>query len=135
MDKALYEAPQGLDQLGAAEEPIEIEIEDPESVSIRAGDVEIEIEPEEDDDEFSKNLAEDIPDDILASLASELIGDFESDVSARKDWVQLLNAANQVVTFEVVPINLTCFKLQQFCHVPEKVVLLLTFSGGWVFKE
>lgn len=88
MDKALYEAPQGLDQLGAAEEPIEIEIEDPEAVRIRAGDVEIEIEPTEDDDEFSKNLAEDIPEDVLASLASELIGDYESDVSARKDWVQ-----------------------------------------------
>ena len=88
MDKALYEAPQGLDQLGEAEEPIEIEIEDPESVRIQAGDVEIEIEPEEDDDEFSKNLAEDIPDDVLAALAGELIGDFESDVAARKDWVQ-----------------------------------------------
>ena len=88
MDKALYEAPQGLDQLGAMEEPIEIEIEDPESVSIRAGDMEIEIEPEEDDDEFNKNLAEDIPDDVLASLAGELIEDFESDVSARKDWIQ-----------------------------------------------
>jgi len=88
MDKALYEAPQGLDQLGEAEEPIEIEIEDPEAVRIKAGDVEIEIEPEEGDDEFSKNLAEDIPDDVLATLASELIGDFESDVSARKDWVQ-----------------------------------------------
>jgi hypothetical protein len=88
IDKALYEAPQGLDQLGEMEEPIEIEIEDPEAVRIKAGDVEIEIEPEEDDDEFSKNLAEDIPDDVLASLASELIGDFESDVSARKDWVQ-----------------------------------------------
>ena len=37
MDKALYEAPQGLDQLGEAEEPIEIEIEDPESVRIKAG--------------------------------------------------------------------------------------------------
>jgi len=88
IDKALYEAPQGLDQLGEMEEPIEIEIEDPEAVRIKAGDVEIEIEPEEDDDEFSKNLAEDIPDDVLATLASELIGDFESDVSARKDWVQ-----------------------------------------------
>ena len=88
VDKALYEAPKGLDQLGAEEEPIEIEIEDPESVRIKAGDVEIEIEPEEDDDEFSKNLAEDIPDDVLASLASELIGEYESDVSARKDWVQ-----------------------------------------------
>jgi len=49
--------------------------------------------------------------------------------------VLLLNAANQEVTFEVVPINLTCFKLVQFCHVPEKLVLLLTFRGGWVFKE
>jgi hypothetical protein len=88
MDKALYEAPQGLDQLGEAEEPIEIEIEDPEAVRIRAGDVEIEIEPTDEDDEFSKNLAEDIPEDVLASLATELIGDYESDVSARKDWVQ-----------------------------------------------
>ena len=88
MDKALYEAPQGLDQLGEMEEPIEIEIEDPESVRIQAGDVEIEIEPTEDDDEFNKNLAEDIPEDVLASLAGELIGDFESDVSARKDWIQ-----------------------------------------------
>jgi hypothetical protein len=88
MDKALYEAPQGLDQLGEIEEPIEIEIEDPEAVRIRAGDVEIEIEATEEDDEFSKNLAEDIPEDVLASLASELIGDFDSDVSARKDWIQ-----------------------------------------------
>jgi hypothetical protein len=88
MDKALYEAPQGLDQLGEMEEPIEIEIEDPEAVRIRAGDVEVEIEATEDDDEFNKNLAEDIPEDVLASLASELIGDFESDVSARKDWIQ-----------------------------------------------
>ena len=88
MDKALYEAPQGLDQLGEMEEPIEIEIEDPESVRIGMGDVEIEIEKSEEDDEFSKNLAEDISEDVLASLASELISDYESDVSARKDWVQ-----------------------------------------------
>ena len=88
MDKALYEAPQGLDQLGEMEEPIEIEIEDPEAVRIRAGDVEVEIEPTEEDDEFSRNLAEDIPEDVLATLASELIGDFESDISARKDWIQ-----------------------------------------------
>ena len=88
IDKALYEAPQGLDQLGGMEEPIEIEIEDPEAVRIQAGDVEIEIEPTDEDDDFSKNLAEDIPDDVLATLAGELIGDFESDVAARKDWVQ-----------------------------------------------
>jgi hypothetical protein len=88
MDKSLYQAPQGLDQLSAEEEPIEIEIEDPEAVRIKAGDVEIEIEPTEDDDEFSKNLAEDIPEDVLATLASELIGDYDTDVASRRDWIQ-----------------------------------------------
>ena len=88
MDKSLYQAPQGLDQLGQDAEPIEIEIEDPEAVRIKAGDTEIKIEPTEDDDEFSKNLAEDIPEDVLATLASELIGDYEADVASRRDWIQ-----------------------------------------------
>jgi len=88
MDKALYQAPQGIDQLGTDAEPIEIEIEDPEAVRIGMGDTEIDIEKTDDDDEFSKNLAEEIDEDVLASLASELIAEFESDVSARKDWIQ-----------------------------------------------
>jgi len=88
MDKALYEAPQGIDQLGEEVEPIEIEIEDPESVRIQAGDVEIEINPSDEGDEFSKNLAEDMPEDVLQSLAGELIGDYDTDVSSRRDWIQ-----------------------------------------------
>jgi len=88
MDKALYQAPQGIDQLGTDAEPIEIEIEDPEAVRIGMGDTEIDIEKTDEDDEFSKNLAEEIDEDVLASLASELIAEFESDVSARKDWIQ-----------------------------------------------
>ena len=88
MDKALYQAPQGIDQLGTDAEPIEIEIEDPEAVRIGMGDTEIDIEKTDDDDEFSKNLAEEIDEDVLASLASELIAEFEADVSARKDWIQ-----------------------------------------------
>ena len=55
IEKSLYEAPVGLETL--MEEPaIEIEIEDPESVTINMGGLEIEIIPE--DDDFSKNLAE-----------------------------------------------------------------------------
>ena len=84
IDKALYQAPLGLDSL--QEEPIEIEIEDPESVTIHAGDIEIEIIPTE--DEFSKNLAEDLDDSDLQTIASELIADFDNDVSSRKDWIQ-----------------------------------------------
>jgi len=88
IDKALYAAPQGIDQLAAQEEPLEIEIEDPESLTIRQGDMELTIEPEEDDDEFERNLAEDISDNVLQSLANDLIGDFDNDISSRKDWIQ-----------------------------------------------
>ena len=92
IDKALNQAPLGLDAMGMRpqEEPeIEIEIEDPESVTIGMGDLEIEIEPgKEEDDEFNKNLAEDISAEVLESLASELISDYEDDVSSRKDWMQ-----------------------------------------------
>jgi hypothetical protein len=85
MDKALYEAPQGLQAL-AAEPDIEIEIEDPESVKIGVGDVEIEIRPGEGDD-FGANLAEEMDERELATLAGDLLGDYDSDVSSRKDWL------------------------------------------------
>ena len=85
MEKSLYEAPVGLETL-MAEPDIEIEIEDPESVSINMGGLEIEIIPE--DDDFSKNLAEDLNDSELSILAGDLISDFEDDISSRKDWIQ-----------------------------------------------
>ena len=88
MDKAFYQAPQGLDQLSAEEEPIEIEIEDPEAVRINAGDFTLEVTKEEDEDEFEKNLAEEMTEGELASIAGDLVGDFDTDISSRKDWVQ-----------------------------------------------
>jgi len=94
IDKALNQAPLGLGAAGAMQpEPLEpdleIEIEDPESVTLRTPDMEIQIEPgAEDNDEFNKNLAEDISEDVLESLAAELISDYEDDVSSRKDWMQ-----------------------------------------------
>ena len=89
IDKALYQAPEGIEALAEKEVPIEIEIEDPESVRIGVDGMEIEIEPgKEVDDEFNANLAEELDDGVLASLASELLGDVEGDVAARKDWIQ-----------------------------------------------
>jgi hypothetical protein len=88
MDKALYQAPLGMDEYDEDEMPIEIEIEDPESVGIRIGDFEIEIEPGVDEDDFNKNLAEDMDDSTLTMMASELIADYEDDLSSRKDWIQ-----------------------------------------------
>jgi len=87
IDKALYAAPEGLEALGVGEPEIEIEIEDPEAVTIGMDGLEIEIEPEEEDD-FSENLAESLNEGELAQLAGDLIGDFESDLASRKDWIQ-----------------------------------------------
>jgi len=88
MDKALYQAPLGITEEDEAAPPIEIEIEDPESVGIKIGDLEIEIEPGVDEDEFNKNLAEDMDDSALTTMASELIADYEDDLASRKDWIQ-----------------------------------------------
>jgi hypothetical protein len=92
IDKSLYAAPQGIEELLATADEgpqIEIEIEDPESVTIGMDGLEIEIDPSADEgDDFSVNLAEEIDAQTLQSLAEELIGDYEDDVSSRKDWMQ-----------------------------------------------
>ena len=89
MDKSVYtDAPQGIEQLGEEDEPIEITIEDPEAVSIRGPGFEIEMEKTEEEDEFNKNLAEDMDEDELIRLSGDLIGEYEADVASRKDWIQ-----------------------------------------------
>ena len=89
IEKALYQLPQGIEALAAEEPEIEIEIEDPESVKIGVDGLEIEIEPaKETDEDFDANLAEYMSEGELASLAGELIGDFDSDIGSRKDWIQ-----------------------------------------------
>ena len=90
-DKALNQAPMGLnpDDLLGDEPMLEIEIEDPEEVTIRSGDMEIEIDPDAvDEDQFNENLAEDLDEGQLNELAGDLIGEFEEDLSSRKDWMQ-----------------------------------------------
>jgi hypothetical protein len=89
IEKALYQLPQGIEALAAEESEIEIEIEDPESVKIGVDGLEIEIEPtKETDEDFDANLAEYMSEGELTSLAGELIGDFDSDIGSRKDWIQ-----------------------------------------------
>ena len=88
MDKAFYQAPQGLEQITEDEEPLEISIEDPESVTISKGDFTLEIKEDEDEDGFDKNLAEDLDERVLVELAGNLVGDYEADVDSRKDWIK-----------------------------------------------
>jgi hypothetical protein len=82
IDKALYEAPLGLDALELDEPVLEIEID------LEDEREEAEEEDEARDAEFGKNLAEDMEEDVLTELASELLAEFEDDISARKDWIQ-----------------------------------------------
>ena len=84
IDKALYQAPVGM--MESQEPDIEIEIEDPESVKIGVDGLEIEINPGDEAD-FDSNLAEEMDEGQLSSLASELLEDYENDINSRKEWL------------------------------------------------
>jgi hypothetical protein len=90
IDKGLYAAPLGIEDEDLSAPPLEIEIEDPESVTIGMGDIEIELSPgkEDTDEEFDANLAEFMDESALDSLGNELVSDFTKDIGDRKDWIQ-----------------------------------------------
>ena len=85
IDKALYQAPQGLPAGEDDDEGIEIEIVDPEAVHIEGPGFEIDIEKGEDVEDFNANLVEELPSDVLETLASDLQDDINNDLAARKD--------------------------------------------------
>jgi len=98
IDKSVNPAPMGIgdtDGMGGLSMPenleaeLEIEIEDPERVTIETPGMEIVIDPDAmQDDEFGANLAEELDENQLEMLAGDLLGDFEEDVASRKDWIQ-----------------------------------------------
>lgn len=92
IEKQMYPNPPGILAPETADMPspeVEIEIEDPESVRINAGGLEIILEPDaESVEDFSANLAEYMDDQQLAGIVTDLLGDYEEDISSRKDWVQ-----------------------------------------------
>ena len=88
VDKGLYEAPKGMEELAQNEPELEIEIVDPDEVNISVDGMEINIDPDRmEDDEFNLNLAEEMEDDLLNELADDLIEDYSGDVNSRKDWL------------------------------------------------
>ena len=84
IDKALNPAPSGLESLPEAE-PISVEVVNPDEVNISGPGFEMHMEPAE--PEFNVNLAEELPESVLASLADELMGEVEEDISSRKEWL------------------------------------------------
>ena len=81
IDKALYQAPMGMES-----PDIEIEVENPESVIIGMDGLEINIEPG-DEVGFDCNLAEEMDEGQLSTLAGELLEDYDNDITSRKEWL------------------------------------------------
>ena len=90
IEKSLYAAPEGLESLMPETEDdqgIEIEIVDPEEVTINMDGVEIQIGGEDDED-FDANLVEILDDSVVTGIVTDLVGDYDDDVNSRKDWMQ-----------------------------------------------
>ena len=88
-------------QLNEEELAAEVEVEMPETLDMDPVPDNVEIMEEDDgsvvidfdprdkrdtDMDFSANLAEDMPDDLLGRIASELIGEFDENKSGRQEW-------------------------------------------------
>ena len=107
IEKSVYAAPQGLeDSITDMEEmevpEMEIEIVDPESVTLSDGSMEITIVPgnEVDFSEFGANLAELMEENDLETLSSDLVGQVNTDIEGRKDWADTFVKGLDVLGFK-----------------------------------
>lgn len=79
-----------LEPMLSEESEIEIEIVDPESVTIGMDGLEVVLEQgEETAEDFDANLAEYMSESELQTLASDLMGEIDADIGSRKDWVDM----------------------------------------------
>ena len=80
IEKTLYELPEGVkeDEVGAPEIEIEIEADEGEEPVV---EVEVTIE-----NEFDANLAEEMPEGVLQSVADDILDMISQDLTSRKEW-------------------------------------------------
>ena len=102
IDKSLYSAPLGIDALGEAEDAMEIDIVNPDMVTLSDGSVEITLVPDDAEDgegEFSDNLAEYMDEGTLATLAGDLTELVDTDTASRKEWSDTFVKGLEVLGF------------------------------------
>jgi len=89
IEKSLNPAPLGLDSIipDDFDQGLEIDIVEPEMVTLSDGSVEITLIPDVEKGGFGENLAETMDENALAGLSGELISLVDADIAARKDWV------------------------------------------------
>jgi hypothetical protein len=110
IDKGPYAAPQGieaeLEGMGGISDDdldsmLEIEIVNPDMVTLDDGSVEITLTAGDDTDEggFDDNLAETLDEGVQQTLASELIQLIDADINNRKDWADTFVKGLDVLGF------------------------------------
>jgi len=103
IEKSLYQAPVGMEEAEMDTSELEIEIVNPESVTLDDGSMEITIIPDADmgeDIPFDGNIAEGMEEGELNTLANDLIGLIDSDVDSRKDWADTFVKGLDVLGFK-----------------------------------
>ena len=80
VDKSLMQAPLGIAAM--SQDPIVVTVGDDDEASDSQDS-----QQEGDSKEFTKNLAEDMDDNQLGSVANDLLKDYEDDLNSRRDWI------------------------------------------------
>ena len=91
MFSSISQAPLGMQDTDLPDTPdLEIEIDNPDAVTLSDGSMEITLIPEDEEgsDDFDANLAEEMDQGDLQMVASELIELIDADINSRKDWVE-----------------------------------------------
>ena len=107
IEKGLSPAPMGIEQeiMENGEMPesaLEIEIVNPDMVTLDDGSVEVTIIPGDDkeSDEFTANIAEELDEDELSLLAEDIIELIDADFDSRKDWADTFVKGLDVLGFK-----------------------------------
>lgn len=102
IEKGLYAAPEGIDDAEGDISELEIEIVNPDMVTLDDGSVEITLVPGEDIGpvSFDANLAESLEDTVLARIANDLVGYVDTDIDSRKDWADTFVKGLDVLGFK-----------------------------------
>ena len=107
IEKGLSPAPMGIEQeiMENGEMPesaLEIEIVNPDMVTLDDGSVEVTIIPGDDKEsnEFTANIAEELDEDELSLLAEDIIELIDADFDSRKDWADTFVKGLDVLGFK-----------------------------------
>jgi len=101
IEKGMYQAPQGIN--GEDVSALEVEIVNPDMVTLDDGSMEVTIIPEPEGvmtGAFDENIAEVLEEDQLTSISNELLGLIDSDVDSRKDWADTFVKGLDVLGFK-----------------------------------